>query len=243
MNDDKQCSLFDEPTSAVAIILPTHNLDELRALIELVDGEPRILDIRLAAWLGYDDVRAFRQLIKRHIGEFARFGILSQRVTNSGRRGRPGISYYLNQRQTNHGISYCGLPNLSELRVLVTEVFSAWQEGNLVSTNAETTIRLQDAAETAEQQHPGSVALGAEMAKLDDRMNARFDGVEERLQRVESEIHELQLPVLQAAFGRDATCVKRAAAQAPGSHEPRAYVDPETGEVRTIPSLAKPRSQ
>lgn len=68
--------------------------------------------------------------------------------------------------------------------------------------------------------------------------------LDKRTEQMADALDWMKLPLMQAAYGRDATCVKREAAKAPGSSEPRpsaTYVDPETGEVRVIPPLAEPR--
>jgi hypothetical protein len=172
----EQPSLFDdEQAPPIELLLPTHDLAELHRMIELVNGEPRILDTRLGAWLGYDRADNIRRLVNSHLVELGGLGILRSSYANSGRRGRPAIAFLLNRAQVNHLIAYCGLPNLSELRVLVTKVFTEWQAGNLVSTNAVTTIALQDAVAAAEEQMPGSATLGAEMARLDERLDKEHD--------------------------------------------------------------------
>lgn len=163
-----QPSLFDEPIiEPVKIDLPLPDLDRLKQMIEPIDGEARVLDTRLGAWLGYTRDRDIRDLVKSHLVELARHGILRSYTANSRRRGRPATVFYLNHAQVNHLIIYCGLPHLSELRVLVTKVFTEWQQGHLVSTNVKTTIELEDGAAAAEEQAPGSVSLGAVMARVD----------------------------------------------------------------------------
>jgi hypothetical protein len=162
-----QCSLFDEPEpEPLPASLSPPDPSQLQQMIELIGGEPRVLDTRLGAWLGFKDPLDARQFIRRSMTELSSLGILAHRELNLGRRGRPAIAFLLNQAQVNHVITYCGLPNLSELRVLVTKVFTAWQSGHLAATDATTTIDLQDAVAAAEEQMPGSTQLGALTERL-----------------------------------------------------------------------------
>ena len=194
-----QASLFGDESlpEGKPALLPTHDLTELQRMIELVNGEPRILDTRLGAWLGFKDPLDARQGIRRSpmMRELSALGILAQRELNSFRRGRPTIGFLLNQAQANHYITHCGLPDLSDLRVLVTKVFTAYQSGHLAPTDAATEIDLQDAAVAAEGQMPGSATLGAEMARLQPLLSKTHDGVtnaNEKLDRLEQYLADMQ---------------------------------------------------
>ncbi|MGQ4812327.1 hypothetical protein GOZ78_03460 [Agrobacterium vitis] len=80
-------------------------------IIQIENGEPAIQDIRLATILGYKAPRQIRELIHRNIEELRKWGAvistsendnLEYRRTarqNSGLRGRPAISYLLNEGQ------------------------------------------------------------------------------------------------------------------------------------------------
>lgn len=64
------------------------------------DDEPCVLDTDLAKALGIKNPRAIRnEIIATNREELEGLGILSAVPTKSGKRGRPGTSYYLNEAQ------------------------------------------------------------------------------------------------------------------------------------------------
>lgn len=96
--------------------------------------EPCIADLRLAEGLGFDRARNIRNLISRHRDEIQRYGEL--RVTlerNSGRRGAPERSFWLNEAQALLVCMFARTPKAAEIRQQVIEVFLAWRRGALAA--------------------------------------------------------------------------------------------------------------
>jgi hypothetical protein len=224
-----QPSLFDNDTlPETALPMPTHDIEQLKKMIVLIDGEGRILDANLGAWLGYRRVEKIRELIRRHWRELVALGSLPQRGVNPGSKGgRPTFAYYLNQAQVNHLIIFCGLPDLSETRVLVTKVFTEWQNKNLASTNAETTIELQDAVEAAERQKPGSTQLGK---------------LAERVERLEADVSDTKRTATEA--WSDAKHALKLVQSPPLKYpKPSAPIDPNWPTASGLPRLVEPRKE
>lgn len=101
--------------------------------LSVFDDEPRILDLDLAAWLGFGAARQIRELIARNRDELEAFGSLSCRTTNPGARGgRPGVAYYLNEGQALVICALSRTPKAAEVRKALIEVFMAYRRGKLV---------------------------------------------------------------------------------------------------------------
>jgi hypothetical protein len=132
--------------------------------LELVEinGEPRVVDTVLGKALGYERPRKIRELIERYREQLEQLGPLPQRgamVDIGSGAIRAVTEYLLNREQINYLITCCGLPDARNYCVLIAKVFTAWQDGRLVSADAQTTIELQDASEQAADAAPGLSGL------------------------------------------------------------------------------------
>ena len=83
--------------------------------IEVIEGEPRIEDICLAALLGYQRPRAIRQLIERNLDKLATYGT---------RHRRGGIDW-LNERQSIRICLWAGTENASKVQEMLMDAFIA----------------------------------------------------------------------------------------------------------------------
>tara|TARA_B100000519_G_scaffold11303_1_gene8686 strand:+ start:1756 stop:2499 length:744 start_codon:yes stop_codon:yes gene_type:complete len=104
-----------------------------------MDGQPRILDLRLGEVLGFTSPVDIRKLIRRHVSRLEQHGSLFfatvAKNTSDGRkgRGRPSIEYYLNERQAYRLCMWSEAPNADAVQEQMTEVFYAYRHGQLVS--------------------------------------------------------------------------------------------------------------
>lgn len=100
--------------------------------ITLFQGEPRILDLTLAARLGMAQPRHIRELIDRNNAELQAHGGLSYDTTNPGARGgRPGTAYYLNEPQALLVCMFSRTPKAAIVRKALIEVFMAYRRGEV----------------------------------------------------------------------------------------------------------------
>ena len=139
--------------------------NDLPDLIE-EGGEVRVLDLTLAERLGYERPRAIRDLIKRHQADLEAIGSLPHRAANPGPKGgRPTTAFYLTQAQALFILAKSETARANIELAYVVEVFTQFQQGNLVAKDAEAQAVL-DAAEAARQ---------AKLAKHIEEKEARRD--------------------------------------------------------------------
>ena len=126
--------------------------------ISVFNGEPTILDLRLAELLGYEKVHKIRDLIKRNLPELERYGTVfsatvaentddedDKRPTagrtrptddgifptagkNTRGRGRPGTEYHLNEGQALLIATLSKTENAAEVRYMLITVFIKWRQ-------------------------------------------------------------------------------------------------------------------
>lgn len=120
--------------------------------IEVLDEEPRILDTDLAERLGMSRPRDIRSnLISPNIEEFQALGNLRSLNANLGKRGRPALSYYLNEEQALLACVLSRSPNAPAVRRVLIETFVAWRRGHLIPT-----------PEPAQSGNPDDLLMGEE---------------------------------------------------------------------------------
>lgn len=101
--------------------------------LQIVSGEPRVQDLRLAESLEFERPRAIRQLIERNLVELERYGGLPRHVANPGPEGgRPSEEYYLNEEQALLICMKSEAPRAADARSEIIAVFQAWRHGKLV---------------------------------------------------------------------------------------------------------------
>lgn len=103
-----------------------------RSALTVIDGDARIACRRLQEVLGYSAVRHIHDLIRRHREELEDFGrIFADESKKSSGRGRPTISYYLNEHQATAICLWAETVKARAARKLIVEVFTAWRKGQL----------------------------------------------------------------------------------------------------------------
>ena len=179
-DDDALQDLFDKAPRAIEVSSVERPPDDppvtiappdfaaLRDLIEFHEDEAVIEAERLGAWAGFTRGRNASRTVRRQLAEFEALGLLQVGANSTSRGGRPTDRLLLNRECVNHFLNHCGLPHLRGFRLQVTRVFTEYQKHNLVSTNAETTEKLQDAATEAEDGAAGISLLFAWSRKIQE---------------------------------------------------------------------------
>ncbi len=104
--------------------------------LTLVDGEPRVLDLDLAAELGFERPRVIRELITRNEAELAAFSGVCRAVRQiSSRGGRPSTEYWLTEAQALLLCMFARTATAAAVRRQVIEVFLAWRKGHTEEVN------------------------------------------------------------------------------------------------------------
>ena len=99
-------------------------------------GGPRILDTDLAANLGMAKPENIRtHVIRPNMQELEAFGIISRGETNTGKRGRPGTAFYLNEEQALLVCLLSRTERAKAVRAEVIRVFTAYRRGDLVAAS------------------------------------------------------------------------------------------------------------
>ncbi|CDN96058.1 hypothetical protein [Agrobacterium tumefaciens] len=101
--------------------------------LQLIEDEPRALDLDIAKRLGFSKPTNIRNLIKRNLAELERFGVcFTAKQTHSGKGGRPTDEYWLNEEQSLLIAVLSDTENAAEVRFMIIKVFVAWRKGHLV---------------------------------------------------------------------------------------------------------------
>lgn len=93
------------------------------------------------------------------MGGFEGFGGLCETHTNSGKRGRPGKAYYLNEVQGLMVAMFSRTEKAKEVRATLVRVFAAYRRGDLVQ--AATAFRVPQTFAEALRLATDSAALVA----------------------------------------------------------------------------------
>lgn len=116
--------------------------------LHLMNGEPRVLDLKLAEALDFERPRAIRQIISRNIDELRQHGDLISSSTNDNdddddpnsprgvansprRRGAPSLDYWLNEAQALLICMFSRTQKAAEARGELIRVFIAYRRGEL----------------------------------------------------------------------------------------------------------------
>lgn len=104
-----------------------------------IDGEPRMLDVRLAEVLEFSRPRDIRKIVERNSKELQSFGILRHVAQNhNGGRGRPSMEYWLNKKQALYITAKSDTPAAAMVTIQMVEVFDAYTSGKTVNVEAHT---------------------------------------------------------------------------------------------------------
>ncbi|MFY9293365.1 MAG: hypothetical protein WAP03_22090 [Methylorubrum rhodinum] len=91
-----------------------------------INGEPRILDVRLGEALGFALPRMIRKLIRRHLATLEQFGkVCATWNKPSDRGGRPSQTYWLSKRQALFITAKSDTERAALVTVQMVEVFDA----------------------------------------------------------------------------------------------------------------------
>lgn len=120
------------------------------------DGEPRVLDIKLATSLGMAQPRNIRSKISENFVELSMYGeVCTEAMQTSARGGRPGKAYYLNEPQALLICMWSNTAQAAAVRKMLIDVFMEYRRGRLdkpihvrkhtrrTSTKVEDAVRLK----------------------------------------------------------------------------------------------------
>lgn len=99
---------------------------------EFEDGQPRVRDLDLASWLGYERPSKIRELIRRNRLEIEALGIIPTVGIIHGGAGRPAEELWLTEEQA---IAVCQLsqtPRATQVRIMLRRMFVQYRQGALV---------------------------------------------------------------------------------------------------------------
>lgn len=97
-----------------------------------MEGEPRVLDIRLAEALGFLAPHRIRALIRRHHSALAALGRVSTTVVEtSAKGGRPGKAFWLTKKQALYVCTKSETPKATEATIRLVDVYDAVTSGTV----------------------------------------------------------------------------------------------------------------
>lgn len=117
-------------------------------MLSVIGAEPRVFDLHLAASLGMTNLYTIRRTIEHNRAELEMHGAVSVSDTKtsdtvffrgektSGKGGRPGKAYYLNEGQALVLCALSKTPRAAEIRKQIIDVFMAWRQGRTVPVKA-----------------------------------------------------------------------------------------------------------
>lgn len=93
-----------------------------------INGEPRIRDLDLAAWLGFAQARDIRKIIARHHGALSALGPVAE-VEEVVGKGQRVTAAYLNRKQAIFITAKSETPEATEITIEIIERFDAYERG------------------------------------------------------------------------------------------------------------------
>src|SRR5262245_28179119 len=101
--------------------------------LQLIEGKPRVLDLKIAERLEFDRPRSIRKLIERNKERLSRRGeVCSIMSQTSDAGGRPGTEYWLTKWQAIKICMWSEAPNADAIQDEIADVFDAYTDGRLV---------------------------------------------------------------------------------------------------------------
>lgn len=160
-------------------LIPTSNLI-------VIDSEPRVRDIDLATWLGFNRPADVRELIARNHDELGAYGSFPCRTENPGKQGgRPGKAYYLNEGQA---LVICALSRTlqaAQVRKALIDVFMAYRAGKVVQV-AEHRRRLPSRSRRGAGGYDANLSFLQAFKNQPDAMLSLLAGMLTRLDELEA---------------------------------------------------------
>ena len=101
--------------------------------LQLVEDQPRVLDLKIAERLGFDRPRDIRKLVDRNLARLSRRGeVCAVMAQTSDVGGRPGTEYWLTKWQAIKICMWSDAPNADAVQDEIADVFDAYTDGKLV---------------------------------------------------------------------------------------------------------------
>lgn len=121
----KETALDIEPVAPGRWIAHLPDGLDLPLSAELPDHRPRVRDLDLAAWLGFERPRNIRNLVKRMVAEGKLRGVEVCSTVKQTPGGRPGQEFHLTREQALLVATQSETPRAWELTELMVQVFDA----------------------------------------------------------------------------------------------------------------------
>lgn len=152
----------------------------------VIDGEPRIRDLDLAAWLGLGQVLNIRQVISANRNELETHGGFHVANENPGKQGgSPGKAYYLNEGQALVICALSRTDKAAQVRKALIDVFMAYRKGKLVHVN-EHRRRLPNRAKPQRDTYDSNLNFLKAFAGQPEAMLSLMAGMLARLDQLET---------------------------------------------------------
>ena len=103
-------------------VMPALSLSDIDTA---TNGEPRIVDLRLAEALGFKKPRDIRPLIERHIDALERLGGICRTVRQNPGRGRPATEFWLTKKQAVYLCTKAETERAITVTIQIVELFDA----------------------------------------------------------------------------------------------------------------------
>jgi hypothetical protein len=167
----------EPPSKASPVVVA----DEPQIVVEVIDGEPRVLDTELATKLGMDRPTNIRQVIDRNRDEIEGFGPLhsANALVEIGSGARRSVSaYYLNEEQALLVSILSRAPNAPAVRAGLIRAFVAFRRGQAHGM-AMMTDRLDDLRAADDLTLDGIARIEQALAKFQNPLMALPDWKDE----------------------------------------------------------------
>jgi hypothetical protein len=115
----------------------------MQLTVQMVEGEPRVVDLEIAERLGFERPRAIRQLIERNRAVLERHGSLPHRVAmiEVGKGAQREVAeFWLNEAQALLLCTKSDTAKAADVTEEIIKVFVAWRHGELGPPSSQITL-------------------------------------------------------------------------------------------------------
>lgn len=143
--------------------------------LSVIEGDARVSCRRLAEVLGFNRHNDVHRLIKQRWDELEDFGGIFCFTAKKSGRGRPTLTYYLNEHQAVALCMWADTARARAARMQIVEVFVAWRRGDLHALAA----RRQHGPDVLRPAPKDAFEAGAARAEVSLRYLRSLSGIDE----------------------------------------------------------------
>lgn len=122
--------------------------------LRMLDGEPRVKDLRLGEVLGFGRPRRIRAVVRNNFKELRLHGEVRRDARRTQEGGAPAEEYLLNEAQAVLVCMFSRTNEAAEVRRQIIQVFLAWRHGELTRSTPQPAQRaLPDPWEQMANRH------------------------------------------------------------------------------------------